>query len=99
MISSNDTIAVVYLARKNDGPHAFRTFLNSYKTYPAGLQHTLIIAFKGYTGLEELGQAQEEFSSFSYTALEVPDEGFGLGSCLEVAKRLPHTYICWFNTW
>jgi hypothetical protein len=89
---------VVYLARKNDGPHAFRTFLNSYKTYPAGLQHTLIIAFKGYTGPEELRLAHEEFSSFSYTALEIPDEGFGLGSCLEVAKRLPHTYICWFNT-
>jgi hypothetical protein len=94
-----NSVAVVYLARKKDGPHAFRDFLRSYRAYPAGMPHSLVIVFKGYTQLEDLKSVKEEFSSLSYTALELPDEGFGLGSCLEIAKRLPHTYICWFNTW
>ncbi len=41
-------LAVVYLARGANGPEPLRHFLASYRDHPAGADHDLYVAFKGY---------------------------------------------------
>ncbi len=96
--SRQDSIAVLYLARKAEGIDAFRSFIQSYITYPAGIEHDLVVIFKGYEGEEDLKSARAEFALLTYISIELPDEGFDLGSYLETAKNLTHEYICCFNT-
>jgi hypothetical protein len=96
--SHHSQIAVLYLARKAEGLDAFRTFMCSYATHPAGIDHDLVVIFKGYDGGSDLEGARSVFSSFQHISMEVSDEGFDLGSYLEATKRLTHEYICCLNT-
>jgi hypothetical protein len=92
-------IAAVYLARRADGIAAFQSFARSYAAHPAGIEHDLIVIFKGYEDSRELAEAAAVFSPLRYTPLELPDEGFDLGSYLNAARRLAHEYVCCLNTY
>ncbi len=96
--TNNAQIAVMYLARKAEGLDAFRAFMQTYKKYRAGVQHDLVVIFKGYENKQDLEQAQAVFSPYPILSIELPDEGFDIGCYLEAAKQLSHKYICCFNT-
>src|SRR4029079_5529998 len=40
------SVAVVYLARLTEGLAPIRTFVDSYRRHPAGIDHRLVIVFK-----------------------------------------------------
>lgn len=90
--------AVVYLARKHDGVNAFQRFVNSYQQFPAGLDHDLIIIFKGFTSPFERGEATKVFENLEYTPIDLPDEGYDIGVYLKTVAAMPHHYFCFFNT-
>lgn len=96
----SDRIGVVYLCRAKEDKNLFINFVNSYKSYPANCPHDLIILFKGYhdTSSIPLREAQSIFEGLDYIGLELPDEGFDIGSYLAAAQQLNHDYLLFFNT-
>ena len=47
-MDNNASIGVVYLLRQAEGLEAPRRFIASYRRWPAGLQHLLIVLYKGF---------------------------------------------------
>lgn len=92
------TIGVVFLARCADGQREFERFAASYRRHAAGVDHRLIVIYKGFGTASELVKAREVFHDIPHIGLETPDIGFDIGSYLEAANREPHDYFCFLNT-
>lgn len=90
--------AVLYLARKAEGLAAFEAFVHSYLAHPAGLEHDLVVIYKGFAGGADLAAARAVFATCPHRAIEVDDGGFDLGSFLNAAGQIHHEYICCLNT-
>ena len=91
-------IGVVFLARVADGIPSLARFARSYERCEAGVDHELIVIFKGDEQSPELQQAKAVFSRIRHTGIGVPDEGFDLGAYRAVAQRVEHRYLCFLNT-
>lgn len=90
------SIAVIYLARHAEGPEPMRRFLESYQRYPAGIDHDLIIVFKGFPRWPpSFGRM---FRGIRHRAITMADEGFDIGAYRLASEKIPHRLICCFNT-
>jgi hypothetical protein len=95
--SHNPSIAAVYLARHAEGLQPLRRFLDAYRRNPAGIEHRLVVIYKGYRP-PALAEARALFAAHPNTAIEVDDTGFDIGSYLEAAMRLDDDQLCLMNT-
>lgn len=91
-------ICVVHLVRKANGIKPFERFVRAYAQYPAGVDHDLVIAFKGFPKgdipTEYLGVAGEmRFRSFF-----VGDWGFDLRPYGLVARAMENPSFCFLNS-
>ena len=100
LLSSNQTIAVAYLARGSDKDSfsSFERFLSSYKRNFSGVQHYLYVIFKGFEQDVDLEKARVLFSSVSYTPVFLADDSFDIGAYIEWARMIEEDFICVFNT-
>lgn len=78
-------IAVVYLAFVPYGTEPIETFLASYREYPAGLDHELVVLLKGR------GKAPVE-------GLRVPNNCLDLGTYLWAARKIKAKRFLFLNT-
>jgi hypothetical protein len=92
------SVAVVYLARCAEGPKPLQRFLESYRQYPTGIDHQLVVIFKGYDQQVALAAARALFSGTPHLGVEIDDLGLDIGAYLEAARRLPHAYFCFLNS-
>ncbi|MBU3619953.1 hypothetical protein [Polynucleobacter sp. JS-Fieb-80-E5] len=97
-MKKNNGIAVVYLARCADGLDAFARFVNSYKNHPAGIDHKLVIIYKGFESSESLEQAKLIFKDVLHDQIFLEDVGFDIGSYFEASKVITSEYLCFLNT-
>ena len=93
-----NTIGVVFLARNADGPNALQRFANSYRQFNAGIEHELLVVYKGFKSKNELRQAQLLFADIPHKPVELPDVGFDIGAYLETSRRSSHEYLLFLNT-
>jgi hypothetical protein len=91
-------VAVVYLARERSGRESLRRFLRSYERYPGGLEHDLVVVFKGFSRPAELAEWRAELSRFPHQELRMSDFGFDLRAYSLAARKLPHRYLCFLNS-
>jgi hypothetical protein len=91
-------LAVVHLVRQANGIEPLRIFLDSYRRHPAGLEHELVLVFKGF----EQGPPGERYRHLAGELdarwLSVPDEGFDLGAYCRAARELPHRRLAFLNS-
>lgn len=78
-------IAVVYIARFNEGFKCFRDFVNSYRKHPAGCEHELLIVFKGFS-LFGANSYIKYLGDLKYNHIFVHDKGYDLGTYKIVAN-------------
>ena len=90
-------VGCVYLARKAEGLQPIQEFLESYTTHSAGLPHTLIVIFKGWSA-EDINTAKEIFAKTEHLTLEISDDGYDIGAYLKAARQFETDYMCFFNT-
>eukprot|EP01037_Dinobryon_pediforme_P017467 gene17467-17659_t len=90
-------ISCVYLARSAEGENAFKSFVESYKLYPAGIQHRLIVVFKGFDAVG-LGSAQEIFKDIDYETILMDDVGYDIGAYFFATQKFDSEYFCYLNT-
>jgi hypothetical protein len=92
------TLALVHLVRRQNGPQALRAFLHAYERHPAGIEHQLVLAIKGFANDAESCAAVEPARRFRPEVLVLPDDGFDLLAYLRAAKRIAHDCCCLLNS-
>ena len=100
LFSSNQTIAVAYLARGADKYSfaSFERFLSSYKRNSSGVEHSLYVIFKGFENDVEREKARVLFRSVPFTPVFLADDSFDIGAYIEWANMVEEDLICVFNT-
>lgn len=100
LLSSNQAIAIAYLARgaDKDSLSSFERFLSSYKRYSSGVEHSLYVIFKGFEHDVDLEKARGLFSSVPYTPVFLADASFDIGAYIEWARMVEEDLICILNT-
>jgi len=91
-------VAVIYLARARSGLKSLRRFLRSYERHPGGLEHELVVVFKGFSQEAELAAWRTALSCFPHRELRMSDFGFDIRAYALAARRLPHCYLCFLNS-
>jgi len=91
------SIGVVHLVRRGNPPELLERFLRSYAGHPAGIEHQLVIALKGFATERppELGTLLEQCRA---QVAMIPDRGYDVQSYALLASRLDHRYLCFLNS-
>ena len=91
-------VALCHLARKANGIEPFDRFISSYEQHGAGVDHDLVIIFKGFGGPEELEPYRRRLRGHAFEELQVPDDGLDLGAYFAAARELDQERLCFVNS-
>ena len=91
-------VAIVYLARARSRIESLRRFLRSYERHSGGLEHDLVVVFKGFSQEAELAEWRTALARFPHQELRMSDFGFDIRAYSLAARRLPHRYLCFLNS-
>jgi hypothetical protein len=91
-------ICVAHLVREKNGIAPFRAFLGSYRENSGGVEHDLLIIFKGFDDRFVPAEYSALLDGLSYHTLFLPDEGFDIGPYFHAARTLDYHYFCFLNS-
>ena len=91
-------ICVVHLVRKKNGIEPFQLFIKSYLENSAGIDHELLILYKGFTGKTDILPYENVLSDVPHSLLEISDRGFDLQSYFVAAEACRNKYCCFLNS-
>ncbi len=91
-------VGVIYLYRFAEGEAPVQRFVKSYRNYAAGMDHDFHVIFKGFPDRERLELGRALFAGRPINAIELPDEGYDLGSYLAAATAVSNRRLIFFNT-
>jgi hypothetical protein len=93
-------IAVAYLARPAHGIEMFKSFLDAYSTFDAGVEHELIVIFKGFAeDGQELAEYRKLLGNLPHRPFLFPDVQFDLGAYRATARAFPFEFFCFLNSY
>jgi hypothetical protein len=91
-------IGVVHLIRRRNGLAPFERFLASYREFPAGMPHDLVLIFKGFP----FGLGTQDYdrllADVPHRRMYLADYGFDLRPYFKAVEKLDHRYLCFFNS-
>ena len=91
------SLCVAHLARAANGVAPLRAFLESYRRYPAGIEHELLILFKGFA--QPLAAEYEALlKDVNCTRRFIADRGFDIDAYFETARAHQAKYYCFMNS-
>lgn len=91
-------IAVFYLARRAEGFSKLDAFAQSYRDYPAGVKHDLVVIAKGFED-SELDTLSTIFREVPHQIVRVDeDAGFDLHAYFIAARVVQNPVTCFLNT-
>jgi len=91
-------IAVVHLVRKGNGIEPFSRFLDSYRAHAAGVEHDLVIIFKGFRSGAQVAPYRARLADVPHLELDVPDRGYDITAYWMAAERLDNSELCCLNS-
>jgi len=91
-------IGVVHLVRKKNGIAPFQTFIESYLKNPAGIDHELLILYKGFSGTADIATHEELLRDLPHSFLMITDIGLDLRAYFIAAKKFNAKYLCFLNS-
>lgn len=91
-------ICVVHLVRKKNDLEPFRHFLASYLEKPAGVDHDLLILYKGFGREADIAPYEKLLQDVPHSFLMVADFGFDLRPYFIAAKKYNSQYFCFLNS-
>lgn len=98
-MSAAPRTAVVHLVRAANGLAPFEAFLASYAAYPAGLEHDLVLLFKGFDDAAALAPYRELAGDRVAVEVHVSDAGLDITAYLAAAGQLGHDRLCFLNSY
>lgn len=92
------SIAVIHLVWAPLGIEPFRKFIQSYIRHPAGIDHDLIVLFKGFSSDEETIEYKRLLKDVEYSSLFLKNTGFDINAYRIAANKSNHDYFCFLNS-
>lgn len=88
---------MVHLARARNGIEPLKAFLESYRRMPAGIEHTLVLALKGFG--RSLGREFEAIlRDVDAERVALADSGYDIGTYRTAARTLSARKLCFLNS-
>ena len=91
-------IGVVHLIRRQNGLAPFERFLASYREYPAGMPHDLVLIFKGFP----FGLGTQDYdrllADMPHRRMYLADYGFDLRPYFKAVEQFDYRYFCFLNS-
>lgn len=95
-----ESVALVYLSRgKSEGFLSASAFFDNYRLFPPGCSHDLIVAAKGWSDVAGWDAVVDMGKSQNAEIIELQDDGFDWGAYMHLAEQLPHSLLCFLNTY
>lgn len=93
-------ICVVHLVRAKNGVDPFTQFLESYRQNPGGVDHDLLIVFKGFDPSDSRDDYFRLLRPYRFISFDVPDIGFDITPYFSVARKYKdeYRYFCFLNS-
>ena len=93
-------ICLVHLVRACNGTEPFVRFLESYRENPGGVEHDLLIIFKGFDQTHDIELYKSLLAHLQPSILEVSDGGFDFTAYFTAAKHYSeqYKYFCFLNS-
>ena len=91
-------ICVVHLVRAKNGIEPIRNFLESYLKFDGGIDHDLLIVFKGFRGESSTRQYRQLLKDISFKSIYTSDFGFDIRSYFLAVKKTNHKFFCFLNS-
>ncbi len=85
-------IGLIFLARAVEPEEKIAAFISSYKKHDAGINHRLIVLYKGGAKHSEL------FVNIPHQAVNISDDGLDITAYLATAKDCNHRLLCFLNS-
>ncbi|MCF6245787.1 MAG: hypothetical protein L3J69_00355 [Desulfobacula sp.] len=94
-------LCVVHLVRAHNGIEPFRRFLESYRNNHSGIEHDLLIIFKGFEFQKDIEKYQALLPPIQYLTLEVSDDGFDITAYFTAIRCYSEKYrfFCFLNSY
>jgi len=91
-------ICVTHLVRRINGAEPLARFLSSYQSHTSGIDHDLLLVFKGFDA-ETLDQELEELlKPYPHFRLFVGDWGYDISAYFRATKRFQYRFFCFLNS-
>jgi hypothetical protein len=91
-------ISVVHLVRRKNGMEPFCSFLKAYLENSAGVDHELLILYKGFFRKFDIVPYEELLRDVPHPFLRIADLGFNLRSYFISAEERRSKYCCFLNS-
>jgi hypothetical protein len=89
---------VVHLVRAVNGLDSLRDFVAAMRAHPAGIEHQLVLAMKGFTSASEAAPYIAAAAELEPEIAFFPDSGLDLGLYFAAAARLRRGRYCFVNS-
>ncbi len=90
--------AVVHLVRYVNGMAPFEAFMSAFERLEPGLEHDLVLLFKGFPSARETDSYRERAAAGRPASVSVSDQGVDLTAYLSAAAALDHDRLCFLNS-
>ncbi len=91
-------ICVVHLVRFKNGLEPFKRFICSYAKHSAGIDHDLLIIYKGFSSAKGVSEYEKVLEEFPHKTLFVKDFGFDIRPYFIAARKLDYKYFLFLNS-
>jgi hypothetical protein len=91
-------LGLVYLLRARNGVEPVRTFVEGYRQNRGGLDHELIVVYKGFATMTETGSYDPCWAGLPHLRRVVPDRGFDLQAYIGVLSETGFSRFCFLNS-
>lgn len=99
-IAQNNGICVVHLVRAVNGIEPFKRFIHSYQENPGGIEHELLIVFKGFNDAIDKQQHLSLLANTPYKTVDISDLGVDITAYKFVIDQYSdkYQYFCFMNS-
>jgi hypothetical protein len=91
-------VGVVHLVRRKNGLVPFERFLASYRKYPAGVPHGLVLVFKGFPFRLGTRAYDQLLADVPHRRMYLADYGFDLRPYFKAVENFDYKYFCFLNS-
>ena len=94
-------LCVVHLVRAQNGIDPFKRFLESYGKNPGGIEHDLLVIFKGFDHPQDTEVFRTLLAPFEHKTFEISDNGFDISAYFSAVRRYSgkYRYFCFLNSY
>ena len=91
-------VCVAYLVREKNGLDPFLRFLESYIENRGGMEHDLLIIYKGFGARISTADYEKSLVDIPHKTILVRDNGFDIIPYFIAAKTYAYRYFCFLNS-